>query len=363
MGEGDKHKANGYFSLFVYTTVLCGIIISSAAYIFIRPIAEWLGAYGTMLDDCVIYGRILIISLPFQMLQFEFQSFFITAEKPHLGLVTSVVAGITNMALDALFIIGFNWGIEGAAWATALSQFAGGIFPMIYFGRKNDSLLKLTKPAFDGNALLKATANGSSELMTNISMSLVGMLYNTQLIAYAEENGVAAYGVLMYVNLIFLSIYIGYATGTAPVISYHYGAQNTTELKSLRKKSNVLIFIFSIAMFLLAELLAKPLSLIFVSYDKALLDITLRGFFIYSFSFLFAGFAIFGSSFFTALNDGFTSALISFLRTLVFQAAAVILFPLIWGIDGIWLSIVAAEAMAAFVSFIFIALKKQKYRY
>ena len=363
MGEGKPEKARQQFSLFIYVSLACGALIAIFGILFIRPIASLLGAEGVMLEQCVAYGRIILIALPAYMLQYEFQSFFVTAEKPQLGLTFTVASGITNMVLDALFMVGFQWGLEGAAAATALSQAVGGLAPLLYFSRPNSSLLRLTKTAFDGNALLKACTNGSSELMSNISMSIVSMLYNVQLMKYAGEDGVAAYGVLMYVNMIFLAAFIGYSVGTAPIIGYHYGAGNHDELKNLLRKSLFIIGSFSIAMFLLAEMMARPLAGIFVGYDQTLLALTLRGFGIYSFSFLFAGIAIYGSSFFTALNNGLVSAFISFLRTLLFQVAAVLIFPLIWDIDGIWISIVAAELMAAAVTSLFLIGMRGKYRY
>lgn len=363
MGMGDRKKANSLFSMFVYFTIVLGIAITVLSIIFLPQIAELLGAEGQMLDDCVTYGRIILLALPFYMLQFEFQSFFVTAEKPQLGLYVTILAGVANMILDALFMAVFGWGLAGAAVATAVSQLIGGTVPLIYFSLPNTSLLRLTKLNFDGKALLKACTNGSSELMSNISTSIVSMLYNIQLLKYAGENGIAAYGVLMYVNMIFLAAFIGYSVGTAPVISYHFGAAHHSELKSLRRKSLVIIGMFAAAMFILAEVLAYPLAYIFVGYDGVLMDMTLRGFLIYSFSFLFAGFAIFGSGFFTALNDGLTSALISFLRTLVFQIAAVLVLPLIWELDGIWISIVAAEIMAVIITVIFLIAKQKKYRY
>ncbi len=363
MGEGDNEKANRLFSLFVYVAIIVGVVISVFAFIFIRPIAELLGAEGTLLDNCVLYGRIIILANPAFILQMAFQSFFITAEKPQLGLAVTVASGAINMILDAVFVAWFEWGLVGAALATGLSQVTGAVIPLVYFLKKNSSLLQLGKTSYDGKALFKACTNGSSELMTNISMSLVNMLYNIQLIKYAGENGVAAYGVLMYINLIFLAVFIGYSIGTAPIIGYHYGAENHNELKSLLKKSFVIIGIASVSMLLLSEILAKPLSMIFVSYDKELLDLTMRGFVIFSFSFLFAGLNIFGSSFFTALNNGLISALISFMRTLVFQIAAVIILPLFWGIDGIWISIVVAELIAAGVTLVFIIGKRKKYKY
>ena len=363
MGEGDVKRANKLFSMLIYISILCGIVIAMLGILFIRPIAAFLGAEGAMLDNCVLYGRIILIAIPAFMLQMEFQSFFIAAEKPQLGLTITIASGVTNMVLDALLVAVFPLKLVGAALATALSQVVGGLVPLIYFARKNSSLLRLTSFSFDSRALLKTCTNGSSELMSNVSMSLVGMLYNVQLMKYAGEDGVAAYGVLMYVTMIFLAIFIGYSIGTAPVIGYHYGAQNRKELKSLLKKSMLLISAVSLAMLILGELLAKPLSLLFVGYDPSLFDLTLRGFFFYSFSFLFSGIAIFGSGFFTALNNGLVSAIISFLRTLVFQIIAVIVFPLLWGIDGIWISIVTAELMAAAVTVCFLFKMRKKYRY
>ena len=293
----------------------------------------------------------------------EFQSFFVTAEKPQLGLAVTLISGLTNMVLDALFVAVFNFGLTGAAAATALSQAVGGIISFLYFLRPNTSILRLTKTGFNGRSLLKACTNGSSEFMSNVSISLVSMLYNIQLLKYAGENGVAAYGVLMYVSMIFSAAFIGYSIGTAPVIGFNYGAGNDKELKGLLRKSIHIILIFSVCMLIFAECLAMPLSKLFVGYDAELMSLTCRGFRIYSFAFLFMGFAIFSSGFFTALNDGLTSAVISFLRTLVFQVIAVILIPLVLDIDGIWLSIVIAEMMAVVVSAVFLAVKQKKFHY
>lgn len=363
MGEGNLKKANELFSMFIYISFLCGVVIAIAAFFLIKPIGALLGATGSMLEDCVTYGHIIIIALPAYILQFEFQSFFITAEKPQLGLAVTVAAGVTNMVLDALFMAVFHWGLAGAALATALSQVMGGILPLLYFSRKNGSLLCLTKMKFDGRSLGKACTNGSSELMSNVSMSIVSMLYNGQLMRYAGEDGVAAYGVLMYVNFIFLAFFIGYSIGTAPVIGYHYGAGNHGELRNLLKRSFIIIGICSFAMLFLSEALAAPLAGIFVGYDEALLLLTKRAFMIYSFSFLFAGVNIFGSSFFTALNNGLVSALISFLRTLVFQIVAVLVLPLFLGIDGIWVSIVVAEVIACVVTAAFLIGMRERYHY
>ena len=310
-----------------------------------------------------VYGTINLLAVPFYILQFEFQCLFASAEKPKLGLGVTVAAGLTNMVLDAVFVGVLRFGLEGAAAATALSQLVGGAVPLFYFGRENTSRRRLVRCGFDGGVLRRACANGASELMSNISMSLVSMLFNMRLMKYAGENGIAAYGVLMYVSLVFQAVFLGYSVGASPVISYHHGAENYEEGRGLLRRSLVLIGVFSLLMFAAGQTLARPLSLLFVGYDPELMNITVRAFAIFSFSFLFSGIAIFGSSFFTALNDGLTSALISFLRTLVFQCLAVLILPLLWGLDGIWLSTVAADALAVAVTALFLVGKRKKYRY
>lgn len=361
MGEGKAKTANEQFSMIVYASVICGIVLAVSGFLFLPFLASLMGAEGQLLQDSIVYGRIILLALPFYVLQYEFQCLFAAAQKPKFGLYVTVTAGMTNIILDALFVAGFRWGLEGAAAATALSQLVGGAVPLLYFGRKNSSLFQFVKCRFDKNVLIKTCINGSSELMSNISMSVVSMLYNVQLMKYAGENGIAAYGVLMYVGMIFQAVFIGYSVGVSPVIGYHHGAKNYSELQGLLKKSILLISTFSIMMFTAGQTLAKPLSLLFVGYDEELLAITVRAFMIFSFSFLFAGFAVFGSSFFTALNDGITSALISFLRTLVFQCLAVLIFPVFWELDGIWFSIVAAEIMAVGVT-VLLLRKKQVVR-
>lgn len=363
MGTGDEKKANETFSLIIYTSIVCGIVLLILGMVFLPNIAEILGADGEMLENCVRYGRIVLLALPFYILQYEFQCLFAAAEKPKFGLYVTVVSGIANMVLDALFVGVFSWGIAGAAAATAASQFVGGIIPLIYFARPNTSRLRLGKCHFDGKALKKTCANGSSELMSNISMSVVSMLYNFQLMKYEGENGIAVYGVLMYVSMIFQAVYIGYAVGTAPITSYHYGAGNKDELKGLVRKGLTVVASCAFFMFGAGELLAGPLAKIFVGYDANLQAMTVHAFRIFSFSFLFSGFNIYGSSFFTALNNGAVSALIAFLRTLVFQAASILIFPLIWQLDGIWMSIAAAEILAAVVTAWFLKKQSRKYGY
>lgn len=364
-GEGDEKRATQLFSLFAYTVFILGIILAVVSFIFMRPIASLLGAEGELLENCVTYGRIILCALPFYVLQLLFQSFFVTAEKPQLGLIVTVCAGATNMVLDAVLVMLLpqEYKLAGAAIATAASQTVGGVFPLIYFSRKNSSTLSLGKTMFDGKAIGKACVNGSSEFMSNVSMSIVGMLYNMQLMNYAGENGVAAYGVMMYVSMIFSGSFIGYSIGTAPVIGYHDGARNCDELKSILRKSLTLIGSFAVLMVVLSELSAVPLAKIFVGYDAELMELTVSGFRIFTMSFLLMGFSIFGSGFFTALNDGLTSALISFLRTLVFQIAFVLFLPLILGIDGIWWSIVVAELTAVVLTTFFLKVKQKKYGY
>lgn len=363
IGEGKSKKANEIFSLLIYLTAVCGAALAVTGMVIVRPVASALGAEGQLLEDSVLYARVCLIALPGFVLQYAFQCLFATAEKPQLGLYVTLAAGITNIVLDAVFVGAFSWGLVGAAAATGLGQCVGGFVPVFYFARPNSSLLRLTRTKFDRGAVFHALANGSSELLNSISSSFVGMLYNIQLLRFAGENGVAAYGVIMYVNMVFSALFIGYTVGFAPVVSYHYGARDYDELKCLRKKSLTLISICSVCMFAAAELMARTISRLFVGYDAVLSDMTGRAFLISSFSFLFSGFCMFGSAFFTALNNGLISACIAFVRTLVFQTAAVLLLPQYWGIDGIWASIVAAEILAFIVVIILLLWKRKEYRY
>lgn len=363
MGEGEEEKAQQYFSMLIRATVVAGLVLTVLGEILLRPITLALGAEGTMVEDCVLYGRVLLLGLIAFMLQNVFQSLFVTAEKPQLGLAVTVAAGVTNMVLDALFVAVFRWGVVGAGAATVLSQLVGGILPVFYFIRPNSSLLRLTRARVEWRALGKACANGSSELMTNLSLSLVNILYNFQLIRMAGEDGVAAYGVIMYVNFIFISIFVGYSVGSAPIIGYHYGAENEEELKNLLRKSLILLGGAGVLLTLLAEAATPLLARCFVGYDQELMELTCRGFRLYALAFLVMGVNIFGSAFFTALNNGAVSAAISFLRTLVFQVAAVLILPIVLEVDGIWLAIVAAELMALAVTGFFLVKMRKRYRY
>ena len=363
LGMGDQKKANELFSLLTYVCIIGGVLLTALSMAFMRPVAILLGAEGEMLEDCVTYGMIVQLALTAYILQYAFQSFCVTAEKSDLSLVMMVTAGVCNIVLDALFVAVFRWGLEGAAWATAIAQIIGAMIPLVYFSRPNNSLLRLGKCRFDGEALLRTFTNGASELLSNLSMSLTSMLYNLQLLAYAGENGIAAFGVLMYVNFVFLSVFIGFVIGTAPLIGFNYGADNHPELKSLFRKSMVIMGIMSVLMTISAELLAVPLSMVFAGYDPVLMEMTVWGFRIYSLSFLAGGFNIFGSSMFTALSNGLVSAVISFMRALVFQVAAVLLLPMLWGLDGIWFSNVAAELGALLVTGICFVKFRKRYHY
>ncbi len=364
LGEGDSEKANKIFSMVVYFTAIVGAVISVAGFALLEPIAILLGATPAMIGDCVLYGRILIAVNFLFMLQNAFQSIFIVAEKPMLGFAVTVAAGLTNIVLDTLFVAVFGWGLVGAAVATGISYAVGGVVPIFYFVKKtNKSLLRLVKAKFDFRAIGFACANGSSELVTNISSSIISMLFNMQLLKVAGEDGVAAYGVIMYAGFIFAAIFIGYSIGTAPIISYHYGAENHSELKNLLRKSLVILSILGVVMTVLTEIFATPLSSMFTSGDDSLLALTANGMRLYGISFLIFGINIFTSSFFTALNNGLISALVSFIRTLVLQVATILVMPLIFGINGVWLSVVVAETLALFISLAFIVTQKKRYRY
>ena len=363
MGAGDDETANRYFSMLIKLTLGSGLVLSILGVALMEPISRLLGATDAMLADCVRYGRVVLAFNAAFMLQNVFQAFLIAAEKPKLGLYATVAAGVTNMALDALFIAGFGWGVEGAALATGLSQCVGGVFPLIYFARPNTSRLRLVRTRIEWRAMGQACFNGASELMSNISGSLVSMLYNFQLLRFAGENGVAAYGVLMYVQFIFIAIYVGYAVGSAPIVSFHFGAENHAELKSMLKKSAALTAAAGAILTVAAYLLAEPLAKVFVGYDAELLQMTAHAFRLFSLTFLISGFNIFISSFFTALNNGAISAAVSFLRTLVFQMLAVLILPNLFGVDGVWWSIAAAEIPAFAVSLAFLFGKREKYHY
>ena len=363
LGEGKDERANQIFSLLIYVALAVGILLALFGIIFVEPIALKLGAEDSLLEYCVIYTRVVLLGLPFFMLQNMFQSFLIAAEKPKMGLVVTIAAGVTNMVLDALFIAVFRWGVAGAAAATALSQFVGGMVPFLFFARKNSSKLHLTKTKIMGKELIRTCTNGSSELVTNISMSLVGMLYNMQLMKIAGENGVAAYGVIMYVSFIFISIYLGYSFGTAPIVAFNYGAGNTAEMQNVLKKSLKILLGAGITLFGVAFLLSGMLSKIFVGYDAELYALTLRGFRLYAISYLLCGFNIYGSSFFTALNNGIVSAAISFLRTVVFEVAAIMVLPVFFGLDGIWCAITVAELASLLITAVFFFKLRNRYHY
>ena len=363
LGMGDEKKANEIFSMLTAVCVLGGVVLTVLSIATLRPAAIALGATGQMLEDCVLYGTIVQSALTAYILQFAYQSFCVAAEKPNLALGMTVASGVCNMVLDALFVAVFRWGLVGAAVATAFSQVLGAVIPLLYFARPNSSRLRLGKFRFDRRSLLRTCTNGSSELMSNLSMSLVGMLYNLQLLRYAGEDGIAAYGVIMYVNFVFIAVFIGFSIGSAPVIGFNHSADNRSELKNVFRKSVTVLAVFSAAMTGLALVLARPLSGIFVSYDEALLQMTVRGFVLYSLSYLLCGFNIFGSSLFTALSNGLISALISFLRTLVFQVGAVLILPLMFDLDGIWVSVVAAELGALVLTAVCVLKFRGKYHY
>ena len=363
MGEGDFRKANESFSLLIYVTAGAGIALSLLVFSLIRPISAALGAEGALLADCISYGRILtLFALPF-ILQVAFQSFLVTAGKPDLSLRFSLFGGVTNMVLDYVFIVPMHMGVAGAALATGLGEAVGGVLPLLYFLKKNDSLLALGRTRWDGRMLARTCVNGVSEMVTNLSATVVETLYNIRLMGLVGEGGVAAYGIIMYVSFVFAALFYGYAMGSAPLVGFHYGAEDRQELKSLFRKSLTLLMAAGAFLVLLAELVSGPLVAVFAGYDPELLALTLRGFRLYSMAYLIMGITAWGSSFFTALSNGLVSAVISFLRTLVFETGAVLLLPLVLGIDGVWLSVVAAEAAALAVTVFFFRRLGPRYGY
>lgn len=363
LGEGKQEEANRIFSMLIYFAIGLGLVLTIFGIAVLKRIVIKMGADDAMLRHCMIYGRIVLLGIPFYMLQNMFQNFLIAAEKPQLGLIVTIAAGVTNMVLDALFIAVLGWGVAGAAVATALGQCVGGLIPFVYFARKNSSKLSLVKTRLMGGALFHACTNGSSELVSNISMSSVGMLYNAQLMKVAGENGVAAYGVILYVNFIFIAIYLGYAYGSAPIVAFNYGAGKKAELQNVLKKSLKLLLGTGIVLLSIGVLFAGVLSGLFVGYDAQLYAMTVRGLRFYAVSFLLSGFNIFGSSFFTALNNGMVSAAISFLRTVVFEVAAVLILPLFFGLDGVWCAITVAELASILITIGAFSALRKRYQY
>lgn len=364
LGEGDQERANRYFTMMIRLMVIIGVFFSVIGVVFIRPVSYFLGATDAMIANCVLYGRVVLIFNAALLTQYTFQSFLVTAEKPKFGLIVTVIAGVTNMVLDALFIAVFGWGITGAALATGLGQLVGGLIPLIFFlSKKNTTMLRFAKTKFEARVILKACGNGLSEMMSSISGSITGVLYNRQLMRYAGENGVAAYGVIMYAAFIFIAIFAGYSNGSAPIVGYHYGAENHNELKNMLRKSLTLMGVAGIAMMLLGFYLAQPLSRIFVGYDEDLMVLTVRAFRICVFAFLLIGINIYASSFFTALNNGGISAAISLLRALLFPVATIIILPRFFALDGVWLSLPIGEVFSLIVSLVFLMTNKKKYQY
>ena len=363
LGQHDERRANEIFSMLIYILIFLGICLSIAMAVFMPKMARILGATDIMIDDCVIYGRISMVSLTFFMLQTSFQSFMVTAARPHFGLYITIAAGVTNMVLDLVFVGILGFGVAGAAWATVASEIVGGSVPLIYFIIPNKSKLNLVKAGFQFRPLIKVLSNGASEFMTIISSSFVNMLYNLQLMKIAGEKGVASFGVIMYINFIFTGVLFGYAFGSSSIVSYHYGAENYKELRSLFSKSIKIIGIASLISFASAQIFAIPLIKIFFSYSDELIHMTTHGFRIYSIAYLMIGFNGYASSLFTALNNGKVSATIAFGRTLVFQVASILILPQIFGLDGIFSSIIVAEFLAIMVSMFFINKYKNEYHY
>ena len=360
-GEGDVPRANSYFCKLVTFTFMVGIVVAVFGFFFARPLAQLMGATGIMLDLSEIYARISMISLPFYMLQCLFQAFFNTAGKPKVGFVVTLCAGCTNIVLDIVFVGILGFGVEGAAAATVCSEFIGGGVSLIYFTRKNPTPYTY-RPVLPNPRLIGRTCiNGSSEMVANIAMSLVGMVYNIQLLRLLGENGVSAYGVIMYVSLLFSAIFIGYEIACSPLMSFQNGAGNTCEKRSLFKKSMLIISVASVILFVIGESCAYPIAYIFTGYNQDLCDLTVMAFRMYACSFLFMGIAMYGSAFFTSLENGLISAIISFVRTLVCELGAVIILPYLFGAQAIWLSFVVAEIVAALLSGLLIVAFSRKY--
>ena len=363
LGMGKEKRAKEIFSMILFVVIVLGVVFTIVGISATPKMAVLLGASEEMLPYCIIYGRVCFLGLVPFMLQSCFQTFMITAEKPQLGLLFIVAAGVTNMVLDALFMGVFGWGLWSAAAATSIGYCVGGFLPLLYFIAPNSSKLHMCKTKLYKKELFQAASNGSSEFLSNVSLSVVTMLYNYQLMRFAGQNGVSAYGIIMYTNFIFVGTFLGYSMGSSPVASYHLGAGNTKELKNIFTKSIRLISIAGIAMTLISFFAARPMAYIFASYDAELLDMTTDAIRIYAFSFLFMGFNLYGSAFFTAMNNGPVSALISFMRTMVFEVLAVLCLPMLLGLHGIWGAVIVAELGALVITVSCFVKNRKRYHY
>lgn len=363
LGEGDTGRADEIFTMLVHIALIIGAVLTVGLFIFMKPLIIALGAEGEMIPKAVMYGRIVVLAMPEFIMQMMFQSFYMTAERPELGTRMSIISGCINIALDALFVVGFGWGLTGAAVATALALAVGGIYPLWFFSSKknNTHLQFVCFSRIDWKAITRTCTNGMSEYVGNIALNIVSIGYNLQLMKYIGENGVSAYGIIMYVGFIFAAVYIGYNLCVSQVIAYNFGAGNRAELRSLLKKSLLLIGIGGVIMTALAEGSAPLLAKIFVGYDAELCSLTVRALRIYMLSFLICGFNMFCSAWFTALNNGLVSAAAAFARTLIFELGAVLIVPGIIGIDGIWLAVSIAEVLAVLMSAILILAYRKRY--
>ena len=363
LGEGQRELAQRYFSMILYSVMGLGGVLSVTCALLTEPIARLAGASDLLMADCVAYGRVMLAGSVIFMLQTTFQSFFVVAERPMLGLGFSVAAGLTNMGLDYVLIAVLDMGIAGAAWATVAGYCVGGLIPLVYFMTGERAGLRLTRTQLYGKQLLSACGNGSSELMSNISASIVGILYNIQLMRLVGESGVAAYSVMMYVDFVFVAAFLGFSIGSAPIVSYHYGADNRGELQSVFRKSAAIVAVTSCVMVLASETLSQPLSAAFVGYNPQLMEMTVHGFRLFALNYLFCGVNIYASAFFTALCNGAVSALISFMRSFLLRGGMVLLLPMFWDLDGIWWAVVFAEGLGALVSSYFLASRRRVYHY
>ena len=368
LGEGKKEEANQVFSMLLVFTFLVGIIVSIGGYFLVETFAHGMAsitedATDEMVKEAITYGKILIIGQAIFMLQNYFQSFLLVDERSRLGFIATLCAGIGNIILDFLFIVVFKLGVAGAALGTISGYFVGAIIPFIHFIKNKNGLIEFKLTRFKARPILKSCFNGSSEFVNNISSSIVGIVFNIQLLKFMGQNGVAAYGTIAYVSFLFVSIFIGYSIGMAPVISFNYGAENHDELKNVLRKSLIIIFIMELFMVLISFTCARPLAMLFSSGNNDLEELTINALRICSLAFIFTGIGIFTSSFFTALNNGALSALNAFMRTLVFQIAFILLLPLIFGASGIWWAIIFADCAAFILAIACLIWKRKQYHY
>ncbi len=363
LGEGKQKEAQNNLSFLMVVEGSFGIVIAVVGNLFTAEIVSFLGASAAQAPLSITYAKIIFSFAPAFFLQTAFQTFFVTAGKPALGLIVTILGGVANILLDYIFMAPLRLGVTGAAIATGIGYCIPAMVGVIFFLKAKTNPFHFVRPRFDGKVLLQACANGSSEMVTNLSNAVTTFLFNFTLLQFYGEDGVASITIILYFQYLFTALYFGYSNGIAPIISYKYGNDDRKQLQALFKNSVLFLIISSIAANVLLHFTISKLLTIFTAENSPVYQITLHGFSIYSMAFMIMGLGIFSSAMFTAFSDGITSAIISFSRTFLFIVGAILLLPAILGERGVWLAVPIAEAFGFLISILYLIGKKQKFHY